>query len=42
MSDKENVFDALKERFCAMQCGCFPTSSEVFESLLTGEEDGNI
>jgi hypothetical protein len=37
MNDEENVFDALKERFCAMQCGCFPTSSEVFESLL-GEE----
>jgi hypothetical protein len=38
MSDTENVFNALKERFCAMECGCFPMGSEVFERLLRGEK----
>jgi hypothetical protein len=39
MEPSMDVFGALKERFCAMECGCFPMGSEVFQHLLhEGEE----
>jgi hypothetical protein len=38
MKTEVGVFEGLKERFCAIECGCFPMSSEVFESLLSEEK----
>jgi hypothetical protein len=29
-----DVFEALKERFCMMECGCFPLDPEVFQHNL--------
>jgi hypothetical protein len=39
MVSNTDVFGALKERFCAIKCGCFPMGSEVFQHILhEGEE----